>query len=135
MPLDTNAQEHVLIVEDDERLATLTREYLEANNFRVSVENDVARAVDLIISLRPDIVILDLMLPGMDGLDICRKYRGEAGGRKPVLMLTARDTLDDKIAGFDAGANVDGPKPSHTGMECVSVCVRSMYLASFSESS
>jgi DNA-binding response OmpR family regulator len=52
-----------------------------------------------------DAIILDLMLPGLDGLEICRKYRTEAGGRKPILMLTARDTLEDKVAGLDAGAD------------------------------
>lgn len=109
MPLDTNAQEHVLIVEDDERLATLTREYLEANNFRVSVENDGARAVDLIISLRPDIVILDLMLPGEDGLSICRRVRPQFAG--PILMLTARTDDMDQVLGLEMGADDYVPKP------------------------
>lgn len=109
MPLDTNAQEHVLIVEDDERLATLTREYLEANNFRVSVEHDGARAVDLIISLRPDIVILDLMLPGEDGLSICRRVRPQFSG--PILMLTARTDDMDQVLGLEMGADDYVPKP------------------------
>jgi DNA-binding response OmpR family regulator len=52
-----------------------------------------------------DAIVLDLMLPGMDGLDVCRKYRQESGGDTPILMLTARDALEDKVAGLDAGAD------------------------------
>ena len=63
-------QDHVLIIEDDERLAGLTRDYLEANGFRVSLEDDGGRGVDRILSLQPDLVILDLMLPGEDDLSI-----------------------------------------------------------------
>lgn len=65
----------VLIVEDDQRLAELTREYLESNGLQVSVEGDGALAAGRIIDEQPDLVILDLMLPGEDGLSICRKVR------------------------------------------------------------
>ena len=62
----------VLIVEDDQRLAELTRDYLESHGLRVSIEGDGAQAVARIIAEQPDLVILDLMLPGEDGLSICR---------------------------------------------------------------
>ena len=78
----------VLIVEDDQRLAELTRDYLEANGLRVSIEGNGALAAARIIKEKPDLVILDLMLPGEDGLSICRKVRDKYDG--PILMLTAR---------------------------------------------
>ncbi|MEX5595497.1 response regulator [Pseudomonas orientalis] len=93
----------VLIVEDDERLAELTREYLESNGLRVSVENDGALAAARIIAEQPDLVILDLMLPGEDGLSICRKVRGGYDG--VILMLTARTDDMDQVQGLDMGAD------------------------------
>lgn len=93
----------VLIVEDDERLAELTREYLQANGFSVSVEGDGARAAARIIDEQPDLVILDLMLPGEDGLSICRQVRSRYPG--PILMLTARTDDLDQVQGLDLGAD------------------------------
>ncbi|MCY1410363.1 Transcriptional regulatory protein OmpR [compost metagenome] len=93
----------VLIVEDDQRLADLTREYLQANGFAVEVEGDGARAAARIIAEQPDLVILDLMLPGEDGLSICRKVRQQYPG--PILMLTARSDDLDQIQGLDLGAD------------------------------
>ncbi|WP_016773618.1 response regulator, partial [Pseudomonas sp. R62] len=78
----------VLIVEDDQRLAELTRDYLQANGLRVEIEGNGALAAARIIKEQPDLVILDLMLPGEDGLSICRKVRSQYDG--PILMLTAR---------------------------------------------
>ena len=93
----------VLIVEDDQRLAELTREYLESNGLRVSVEGDGALAAARIIAEQPDLVILDLMLPGEDGLSICRKVRHRYDG--PILMLTARSDDMDQVMGLDLGAD------------------------------
>ncbi|MDD0976137.1 response regulator transcription factor [Pseudomonas fontis] len=93
----------VLIVEDDERLAELTREYLQANGFDVAVEGDGAKAAARIIGEQPDLVILDLMLPGEDGLSICRKVRNDYPG--PILMLTARSDDLDQVQGLDMGAD------------------------------
>ncbi|MBZ5877101.1 response regulator [Chromohalobacter israelensis] len=101
--------DHVLIIEDDERLAHLTREYLEANEFRVDLEYDGARAVERILDEQPDIVILDLMLPGEDGLSICRRVRGHYSG--PILMLTARTDDMDQVLGLEMGADDYVPKP------------------------
>lgn len=93
----------VLIVEDDQRLADLTREYLQANGFSVEVEGDGAKAAERIINEQPDLVILDLMLPGEDGLSICRKVRQRYAG--PILMLTARSDDLDQVQGLDMGAD------------------------------
>lgn len=106
---DQRAQDHVLIIEDDERLAGLTRDYLEANGFRVTVEEDGARGVERIFAIQPDLVILDLMLPGEDGLSICRRVRSEYPG--PILMLTARTDDMDQVLGLEMGADDYVPKP------------------------
>lgn len=102
-------REHVLIVEDDQRLAELTREYLEANGFKVTLEADGAKGVDRINSLQPDLVILDLMLPGEDGLSICRRVRPHFAG--PIMMLTARTDDLDQVLGLEMGADDYMPKP------------------------
>jgi two-component system response regulator RstA len=101
----------VMIVEDDRRLAELTRDYLESNGLQVSLEGDGARAVHRIIEEQPDLVILDLMLPGEDGLSICRKVRDRYDG--PILMLTARTDDSDQIQGLDMGADDYVGKPVH----------------------
>jgi two-component system response regulator RstA len=101
----------VLIVEDDQRLAELTRDYLENNGLRVSIEGDGARAVQRIVDEQPDLVILDLMLPGEDGLSICRRVRSRYDG--PILMLTARTDDSDQIQGLDMGADDYVGKPVH----------------------
>ncbi|MEN5303423.1 MULTISPECIES: response regulator transcription factor [unclassified Pseudomonas] len=93
----------ILIVEDDQRLAELTAEYLQANGYEVTVEGDGARAARRIIDSQPDLVILDLMLPGEDGLSICRRVRGQYPG--PILMLTARSDELDQVQGLDLGAD------------------------------
>ena len=107
--LEPREQDHVLIIEDDERLAELTRDYLEANGFRVTLEPDGACGVEQILALRPDLVILDLMLPGEDGLSICRRVRGDYPG--PILMLTARTDDMDQVLGLEMGADDYVPKP------------------------
>src|SRR5471030_1459096 len=93
----------VLIVEDDQRLAELTREYLESNGLRVSIEGNGALAAARIIAEQPDLVILDLMLPGEDGLSICRKVRERYEG--VILMLTARTDDLDQVLGLDMGTD------------------------------
>ena len=99
----------LMVVEDDVRLAKLTAEYLEANGHVVSVEHRGDRAVDRIWAERPELVILDLMLPGEDGLSICRRLRPRFGG--PILMLTARSEELDQILGLEMGADDYVAKP------------------------
>ncbi|WP_020409010.1 response regulator [Hahella ganghwensis] len=101
--MDTNEAWRILIVEDDERLADLTKEYLESNGLVVSVEPNGGKAVDRIQNEQPDLVVLDLMLPGEDGLSICRKVRPSYHG--PILMLTARTDDLDQVLGLEMGAD------------------------------
>lgn len=107
--LESGDMEHVLIIEDDVRLAELTRDYLEANGFQVTVEAEGSRGVEQILTLQPDLVILDLMLPGEDGLSICRRARPDYNG--PILMLTARTDDMDQVLGLEMGADDYVPKP------------------------
>ena len=94
----------ILIVEDDQRLAELTREYLlSSGGFEVAIESDGAHAAARIIEERPDLVVLDLMLPGEDGLSICRRVRERYDG--PILMLTARADDLDQVLGLETGAD------------------------------
>jgi two-component system response regulator RstA len=93
----------ILIVEDDERLASLTRDYLQNNGLTVSVEPNGGAAVERIRNEQPDLVVLDLMLPGEDGLSICRRVRPQYSG--PILMLTARSDDMDQILGLEMGAD------------------------------
>ena len=100
----------VLIVEDDERLASLTQEYLIRNGLEVGVESDGNRAIRRIIEDQPDMVVLDLMLPGADGLSVCREVRAQ-GFQQPILMLTARTADMDQVLGLEMGADDYVAKP------------------------
>ena len=100
----------ILIVEDDQRLAQLTCEYLQAQGFTVLLENDGAVAVQRIIYEQPDLVVLDLMLPGQDGFSICRDVRADYKG--PILMLTARTDDADQVQGLEQGADDYVCKPA-----------------------
>lgn len=100
----------ILIVEDDERLATLTKDYLESNGLSVSIEGDGSRAIERIKNEQPDLVVLDLMLPGEDGLAVCRIVRPYYKG--PILMLTARTEDLDQVLGLEMGADDYVAKPA-----------------------
>lgn len=93
----------ILIVEDDLRLAQLTCEYLQGQGFTVLLESDGNLAAQRIADDQPDLVILDLMLPGMDGFSICRKVRSDYQGL--ILMLTARTDDVDQVRGLEQGAD------------------------------
>ena len=95
----------VLLVEDNRGISETVGEFLERRGYSVDYAADGVTGLHLAISNSYDVVVLDLMLPGMDGLDVCRKLRQEAKKSTPVLMLTARDTLEDKVTGLDAGAD------------------------------
>lgn len=92
-----------MLVEDDERLSGLVQRFLDKHGFRVLVENRGDRAVDRILKVKPDAVILDIMLPGVDGLEVCRALQGRFDGA--ILMLTARGEELDELEGFERGAD------------------------------
>jgi DNA-binding response OmpR family regulator len=95
----------VLLVEDNRSLSEMVGEYLESMGFGVDFARDGIDGLRLASENSYDVVVLDLMLPRMDGVEVCRKLRSEAKKTTPVLMLTARDTLADKVTGLDAGAD------------------------------
>ncbi|KFX64544.1 response regulator transcription factor [Paraburkholderia fungorum] len=95
----------VLIIEDDTAIATNLYDYLESGGYEVDLASDGVMGLHLAVTQHWDAILLDLSLPGMDGLTICRKLREEARRDTPILMLTARDTLDDKLQGFGQGAD------------------------------
>lgn len=99
----------ILIIEDDTRLAELIGEYLEQQGYEILVEENGAKAGQRITDENPDLVILDLMLPGKDGLSVCREAR--AGYKGPILILTAREDDMDQVAGLEMGADDYVKKP------------------------
>lgn len=99
----------VLLVEDDARLATLVSEYLHAYGFEVSSVANGAKALERFRAVSPDIVVLDLMLPGLDGMEVCRQLR--AISATPILILTAREDTYDQVAGLEVGADDYVVKP------------------------
>ena len=99
----------ILLVEDDERLADLTAEYLRKNDYTVDIEGHGDTAEKRILDTRPDLVVLDVMLPGQDGFAVCRAVRPEYEGI--ILMLTARDEDIDQILGLELGADDYITKP------------------------
>ena len=99
----------ILLVEDDLRLADLTAEYFEQNGLSVVTESRGDRALARFRETQPRVVLLDLMLPGMDGLDVCRELRQFFDG--PILIFTARDSDIDQVIGLEAGADDYVAKP------------------------
>jgi DNA-binding response OmpR family regulator len=95
----------VLIIEDNPDIAANLGDYLEDHGHTVDFAGDGVTGLHLAVVNDFDAIVLDLALPGMDGLAVCHKLRSEAGKDTPVLMLTARDRLEDKLAGFDTGAD------------------------------
>ncbi|MCV4283356.1 response regulator [Pseudomonas capsici] len=100
----------IMLVEDDIALAELIASYLQRFEYDVTVVNRGDRALEGMHRLRPDLVILDLMLPGLDGLHVCRQLRDESPAL-PIIMLTARDKNDDQILGLETGADDYVAKP------------------------
>lgn len=98
-----------LVVEDDEKIAKLLQVYLESSNFKVTLANDGDLGWNLFQAEPPDVVILDLMLPGLDGWEICRRIR--SCSEVPILMLTACGEIDERVNGLDMGADDYVTKP------------------------
>ena len=104
---------HLLMIEDDERLAGMVADYLAASGHQVVQAPDAASGLAQLHSALPELVILDLMLPDMDGLQVCQRIRALPGaaGQVPVLMLTAKGDPMDRIIGLEMGADDYLPKP------------------------
>ena len=103
----------LLLIEDDHRLAQMVGEYLVQSGFQVHHAPTGAAGLEQLQRVSPDMVLLDLMLPDMDGLEVCRRIRGLPGslGQTPVLMLTAKGDPMDRIVGLELGADDYLPKP------------------------
>ncbi len=102
-------KERILIIEDDEAIIRVLRRSLAYEGYNVDAAFDGETGLALARDAHPDLVILDWMLPGMDGLEVCQRLR--AGGNVPILMLTAKDTVSDRVQGLDAGADDYMVKP------------------------
>jgi len=102
----------ILVIEDDRDITELIRYNLEQEGFRVSAVADGERGLEAAMRSKPDLVLLDLMLPGMDGLEVCRRMRAADEGRSiPVIMLTAKGEEADIVVGLEMGADDYLPKP------------------------
>ncbi|MFT5447912.1 MAG: DNA-binding response OmpR family regulator [Gammaproteobacteria bacterium] len=95
----------ILLIEDHQDIAEMVFAYLERRGYVLDHAADGVTGLHLAVTGEYDVIVLDLMLPGMDGITLCTKLRNEARKNTPVLMLTARDTLDEKVSGLDAGAD------------------------------
>lgn len=100
----------ILIIEDEEKIANSLKIGLSQESYAVDVESDGKEGYDMAIYEDYDVIILDVMLPSMDGFEICKKLRQE-GNHTPILMLTARGEVEDRIRGLDIGADDYLPKP------------------------
>src|SRR5215216_680162 len=113
MTLDSAAvifnRPRILVVDDDPKITAFLRRALAYEGYRVDTAGTGSQALDVARDNPADLVILDVMLPGLDGLEVCRRLR--AGGDVPVLMLTARDGIADRVQGLDAGADDYLAKP------------------------
>jgi two-component system phosphate regulon response regulator OmpR len=102
---------HILVVDDDARLRGLLSRYLAGEGFRVTTADSAADARAKLRAINPDLMVLDVMMPGESGLDLTASLRHDQGPDLPVLLLTARGAPEDRIAGFEAGADDYLPKP------------------------
>jgi two-component system, OmpR family, phosphate regulon response regulator OmpR len=105
--------QHILLIDDDHRLAAMVSDYLGQSGYSVSHAGTGESGVKDVEIIKPDLVLLDLMLPGMDGLEVCKRVRSLMGGtsRTPIIMLTAKGEAMDRIIGLELGADDYLPKP------------------------
>src|SRR5437879_10278545 len=101
----------ILVVDDEKHILELARLYLTREGYEVEGVGDGAQAVARFSQIKPDLVILDIMLPGVDGLTICKEIRKQS--QVPIIMLTARDEVTDKVVGLEVGADDYLTKPFH----------------------
>jgi two-component system, OmpR family, response regulator MprA len=100
----------ILVVDDDRAVRDSLRRSLAFNGYQVELANDGQAALDAVLAHRPDAMVLDVMMPRLDGLEVCRQLRS-TGDDLPILVLTARDTVSERVSGLDAGADDYLPKP------------------------
>lgn len=105
MPNEAADDCHILVVEDDPRLRQQLSRYLSGEGFRVTAAGDAAEARTQLRAINPDLMVLDVMMPGESGLDLTQSLRLEQSHSLPILLLTARGAPEDRIAGFEAGAD------------------------------
>ena len=106
------ANERILIVDDDINICELLRLYLEKDGFQTDIVTDGIKAIEAFNSINPDLVLLDIMLPGLDGWQICREIRKTS--QAPIIMLTAKGETFDKVLGLELGADDYITKPFET---------------------
>ena len=104
-----DGSQHILIVDDDREIRSLLSDFLCRSGYRTSVAENAAVAATTLRAARIDLIILDIMMPGEDGLSVCRRLR--AGGTMPIIMLTAVGTAIDRVVGLEIGADDYMPKP------------------------
>ncbi|TXL57671.1 response regulator transcription factor [Aeromicrobium terrae] len=107
----TERRDQVLVVEDDPQVRDVVRRYLEREGLAVQVSGNGTEGLELARRGHPDLVVLDVMLPGLSGLEVCRILREVDGSDVPIVMLTALDDTDDRIAGLESGADDYVGKP------------------------
>jgi len=95
----------ILIIEDHRDIAEMMYDYFERRNYELDYASDGRMGFNLANQNDYDVILLDLMLPEMDGIEVCRRLREESKVYTPILMLTARDTLEDKVKGLEIGAD------------------------------
>ncbi|MGB3699081.1 MAG: response regulator transcription factor [Gordonia sp. (in: high G+C Gram-positive bacteria)] len=100
----------ILVVDDDRAVRESLRRSLSFNGYTVETAGDGLEALEKVIADRPDLMVLDVMMPRLDGLEVCRRLRS-AGDDLPILVLTARDSVSERVSGLDAGADDYLPKP------------------------
>lgn len=106
------ASRHVLVVDDDPLILEVLRTVLDLEDLEVTTATDGESALALLASRRPQVVVLDVMMPGMDGLEVCRRIKGDPSTVDlPVVLLTARDRAEDRAAGEAAGCDAYLTKP------------------------
>ncbi len=105
-------QRHVLVVDDDPLILEVLRTVLDLEEFRVTTATDGEEGLALLAQDRPDVLVCDVMMPGLDGFEVCRRVKADpATARLPVVLLTARDRAEDKRAGEEAGCDAYLTKP------------------------
>ncbi|MFC6091146.1 response regulator transcription factor [Saccharothrix lopnurensis] len=100
----------ILVVDDDRAVRESLRRSLQFNGYQVELAGDGQQALESVVNQRPDAMVLDVMMPRLDGLEVCRRLRS-TGDDLPILVLTARDAVSDRVSGLDAGADDYLPKP------------------------